>query len=120
MDNQEAFNIVARHLLTQKCKSMKAYSSGLKYLYRGPNGTKCAIGCLIPDNEYNPDWDKSPINAKTLIDYGVVPSLRGIDRNFAAGLQSLHDNTDVIDWYDGLAIIAALYGLNSDILNEFP
>jgi len=43
---QEEFDIVVKHLETQKQRSSK----GNGCLYRGPNGTKCAVGILIPDN----------------------------------------------------------------------
>ena len=48
MNIQEIFDTVSVHLLTQNEKSQESdfYRS---CLYRGPNGTKCAVGCLIKD-----------------------------------------------------------------------
>lgn len=53
MNIQEIFDTVSVHLLTQNEKSQESsfYSS---CLYRGPNGTKCAVGCLIKDEFYQP------------------------------------------------------------------
>lgn len=51
IEEQEIFSKVATHLLTQKRKSTDA---GGTCKYRGPNDLKCAIGCLIGDNEYHP------------------------------------------------------------------
>lgn len=48
---QEIFNKVATHLLTQGKRSVASDGS---CMYRGPEGTKCAIGCLIEDDEYHP------------------------------------------------------------------
>lgn len=46
---QEIFDIVAKHLLTQGKKSVsRGFCS-----YRGNDGTKCAAGALIPDNQYD-------------------------------------------------------------------
>lgn len=47
---QEIFDIVANHLLTQGKKSMD--STGRFCNYRGKDGTKCAAGVLIPDDQY--------------------------------------------------------------------
>ena len=57
-DEQEVFDRVARHLLTQRRKSMIERSAGPVCAFRGVDGTKCAIGCLIPD-QY--DLDKSAV-----------------------------------------------------------
>jgi hypothetical protein len=48
MTNQEIFDTVARHLLTQGAQSMK---NG-KCAYRGEHGRKCALGVLISDEKY--------------------------------------------------------------------
>lgn len=34
-----------------------AGGSGQSCYYRHPNGSKCAVGCLIPDEQYDPEWD---------------------------------------------------------------
>lgn len=46
---QEVFDKVTHHLLSQQ---VKAADSDGACLYRTPEGRKCAIGCLIPDEEY--------------------------------------------------------------------
>lgn len=51
-DPQEIFNRVCAHLVGMKERSMRAT---IKCAYRGDNGAKCAIGCLIPDDKYNSD-----------------------------------------------------------------
>ena len=67
MTEQEVFDKVAPHLLTQQ---VAAYgpnpnpgdeSQGKSCLYRGPNGTMCAVGCLIPDEVYNPVMEGSGV-----------------------------------------------------------
>lgn len=48
MTAQEIFNLVWDHLITKASpKSME----GDECLYRGPNGTKCAVGALVTDEE---------------------------------------------------------------------
>ena len=50
MTQQQIFDKVATHLLTQGAKSMM----GDTCRYRGSNGAKCAVGCLIKDDHYDP------------------------------------------------------------------
>lgn len=47
---QQVFDQVAGHLLTQK----EVLPSPACF-YRGPNGLKCAAGCLIANDEYMPE-----------------------------------------------------------------
>lgn len=53
MTPQEIFDTVANHLRKQ---GRPAMSEG-NCVYRGPDGTKCAIGCLIPDELYEEDME---------------------------------------------------------------
>ena len=61
---QEVFDQVAKHLLTQMKKSVakraaESASDSKDYcMYRGFDGTKCAAGCLISDDEYKPEFEQ--------------------------------------------------------------
>lgn len=55
MTPQEIFDKVATHLFTQGVQSRN--KNGGTCLYRGPNNTSCAVGCLIPDELYDPEMD---------------------------------------------------------------
>ena len=48
---QDIFDLVAAHLMTQGVVSED--QSG-QCVYRSPDNLKCAIGCLIPDDAYDP------------------------------------------------------------------
>lgn len=55
---QQVFTQVATHLLTQKERSFVIDDRGEELCaYRGDNGLKCAAGCLISNDEYNPIMD---------------------------------------------------------------
>lgn len=54
MTKQEVFDIVAEHLLTQ---NERAYDQHLGCMYRSPQGLKCAVGVLIPDEQYDPKME---------------------------------------------------------------
>ena len=51
MTEQEIFDTVLTHLREQ---GEAATSAGGSCRYRGANGTACAVGCLIPDELYDP------------------------------------------------------------------
>lgn len=52
---KQGFDIVKKHLLTQNKQSVEEFSG--KCRYRGGEGLKCAIGCLIPDDMYKPEFE---------------------------------------------------------------
>jgi hypothetical protein len=56
MNNQEIFDTVATRLTAQRVQSRgrSTNPSGTVCKYRGHDNTKCAIGCLIPDELYDP------------------------------------------------------------------
>ena len=83
-------------LIAQGCKALKPESVN-NCRYRGPNGTKCAIGWLIPDDKYLPEMEDSTV-ASILEGYDLsfllptdLPSDLGI--KFLTELQSIHDET---------------------------
>ena len=40
--------------------------SGLLCLYRGPDNTRCAVGILIPDDKYQPEFDSKNLTCDQL------------------------------------------------------
>lgn len=69
MTLQDLLNTVALHVHQQGCRSV---SESGECLYRGPGGTKCAVGVLIPDEDYDQIFE------------GV--SLRGLIDNDSTGI----------------------------------
>ena len=88
MNNQEFFDKTLAHLKQQGVPS--ARSDGC--LYRGPNGTKCAIGFHIPDELYKSEMEGKGVG--NLLDH--YPELRPLFKGVSDGLmeefQGLHDN----------------------------
>ena len=58
-DRQSLFDYVARHLLRQNAQSLVIFGdrNDNSCVYRGPNGLKCAAGCLIEDRLYTADLE---------------------------------------------------------------
>jgi hypothetical protein len=109
---QEIFDKVVEHLFAQGCKSSEyGVNVGETCLYRGPNGTKCAIGCLIPDNRYTVMYEGGNV-ARLLTDkqYALYGS-------FLDTLQHVHDDySKCMTWTewmnDQFAIVAKNFDLN--------
>ena len=108
---QEIFDQVAAHLLTQRQKSQ--ISSG-DCAYLAPNGLKCAAGCLIGEEEYNPGFETWGWHS--LAERDLVPRKH---RWFIRFLQTLHDSCLVETWEVELAVFAKKWGLSFS-LGETP
>lgn len=108
---QEVFDQVAAHLLTQRQKSQ--ISSG-DCAYLAPNGLKCAAGCLIGEEEYDPGFETWGWHS--LVKKGLVPNEH---KWFILDLQALHDSCPVENWEVELAVFAKKRGLSFS-LGETP
>lgn len=101
---QEIFDVVSLHLLIQHEKSL---DSNDDCAYRGRNNTKCAIGCLISDEEYN-----------TSMEGRLVSALKDINERqdtFLQFLQNIHDHKPVKLWYEELTDFAKINNLEMKI-----
>ena len=106
MTTQEAFNTMVKHLRAQGVPSID-YRIGC--LYRGPNGLKCAVGCLISDEEYRPNMEM--IKASVLIRDGLISGLGEVNLDLLDDVQRLHDRSHPDQWEDGFRRIATDYKL---------
>jgi len=110
MNRQEIFDTVAKHLLTQKVKSKAAIC-----LYRGPNGTKCAIGALIKDEFYDIEME---CLGGLLVNSSAQWALKQSGVRFSDGLwsflsqlQEIHDEHEPETWKDELDQFAKKHSL---------
>lgn len=110
-DPQVVFDTVARHLLTQK---MRSQNDKRTCLYRGPEGLKCAAGCLIPDDKYSSTMEGKAWNILAASE--IVPFT---NKNLIVKLQKIHDCLDPKNWLNELYILAAELKLNTSVLSEF-
>lgn len=90
---QEVFDTVIRHLVNQRKASVNGYNG--ECVYRGPDGTKCAVGCLIPDEVYNVGMEGK--NVYDLLHYAAcneinLPEEITEHRALLKNLQDLHDD----------------------------
>ncbi len=118
MSNQEVLTRVVLHLRKQKCKSVGAdpnrpqrLDTGEIYkacLYRGPNGTMCAAGVLIPDGKYTTEMEGKTVQSDLLLP--LFQSLE-IDVVLLSDMQTIHDRSPVCYWEDEFARTAQTWGL---------
>lgn len=109
---QEVFNQVARHLLTQKKRSM----IGGACAYRGDNGTMCAAGCLMSDEEaqnINNSVESNTVPWIALVDEKVVTKKHF---DLISQLQYIHDVIKIDEWLKQLIDLAKHYNLDYTIV----
>jgi len=92
MNNQEAFEIATKHMFAQGKRAAAADTC----LYRTDTGLKCAIGALIPDDQYDESFEST--NVEDLVTIKDIPALSGLDVEFLKLLQRIHDNLEC--WFD--------------------
>jgi len=115
--NQSVFDYVCQHLAKQGRRSARDdedRDTPYGCLYRGPEGTMCAVGCLIPDAEYDKSIEgMSILNMKeSQVPIELIPFKRN---ELLYKLQDAHDRAlSPVRLREMLNKIAAYYGLHDD------
>lgn len=113
--NQEIFDKVVKHLRLQNCKA----TNGAFCVYRTSDNLKCAIGCLIEDEEYDLKMEgylnllllfaQFPhLNISKLIRYEKDDNTM----HLLARLQVIHDKRNVEDWENEFEFTSEQYNLS--------
>lgn len=92
--NQKTFNKAVTTLLRQNKKSIDENSNTC--LYRGPNGTRCGAGALIPNRLYNKNMEGTICCFPNPVAQ-IIENL-GYDTCLARKIQQIHDNYSVHQW----------------------
>lgn len=98
MTKQETFDTVVNHLRKQGVKAVANVVGNAVCRYRAPGGLKCAAGCLIPDDRYNPALEGEGVHPSVDL---TLPPCRlavtrliqelGHDLPLVSRLQTIHD-----------------------------
>lgn len=105
---QEVFDQVSKHLLKQKVKALRFPDSPSSVCaYRAPGGLRCAAGCLITLEEYDPRFEGS--SWSTLLAAGRVPKEHSV---LIIALQHIHDQQAPLAWEQSLKNLAVQFQLN--------
>lgn len=102
---QEIFDIVVKHLLTQNRKSQE---EEFGCLYRGPDGLKCAVGALIPDDKYSDGLEGATAHAERVCE---AAGYHPMDTDFVNELQVVHDTREPSEWKKLLKLKGESYNL---------
>lgn len=120
MSKQKIFEKIIKHLIKQKVRSYDYCDIGC--VYRGPNGTKCAVGCLLTDKIYRSDMEGNNIRGVISIYKYYLPKYIIDNEDFLSDIQFLHD--EKINWNkNGLKRLvikdfAKRHNLSIDFLKE--
>ena len=117
LTQQSVFNAVVQHLLKQGKKSLRpdlAYDAGEGCAYLSPQGLKCAVGCLVRPDEYNPDMEGNSVG--NILE--LLPGRLRAHVLLLASLQRIHDLYPVACWPLQLRILAVESGLDVSALPD--
>jgi hypothetical protein len=106
MSMQEIFDTVVNHLRSQGCKSEGEFNGKKCCFYRGPNGTRCAAGVLIPDDEYSPKMEHRLVD-----DLPFFSKYSERERSLIFFLQGVHDLNTPEFWEKRLKEVADQFDL---------
>jgi hypothetical protein len=110
MTHQEIFNTVLFGLRKQGVASVEP---GKGCRYRGPNGTKCAVGMLIPDDKYH--WEIETLGTSDAKVQACLPfAMDSTVHHLLSMLQSAHDidlRQSMEEWEIRMANIAHYFNL---------
>ena len=124
MSLQETFTTVATHLLTQRRRSIARLAGQAipSCAYRGEEGLRCAVGCLIPDEEYRPEFEgcklfsipldpvmDAPMHSSRCLQQILLRE--GHDLGLLVELQAVHDRVRPDNWAMALSDVASRFGL---------
>ncbi|MCI0564080.1 MAG: hypothetical protein MN733_36860 [Nitrososphaera sp.] len=90
---EQIFHQVYRHALAQWAR---ATTGDDQCRYRTETGLKCAIGCLIDDSEYKPEFEGK--NWHALVENCAVPATH---ESFISWLQNIHDRAKLNEEWIG-------------------
>ena len=127
MENQEIFNFVKDHLLSQKAQSFNDELNACAY-YDHENNLTCAVGCLIDEDAYSPAFEGMAVSSvlskndpnfsdNTYREFEVALSnsigkLTEEKIDLLNSLQVCHDSHNVANWETELKNIAKNFYLS--------
>ncbi len=119
---QEVFDFVVHHLHSQNECSMSDDMDGqCQCAYRGTDGNKCAVGCLMADQHYSPALEGISISGNLTTTYAAVRDSLGYSpkQSLLRKLQAVHDfRYPDANWPAELLEVARAEGLRDSVVRE--
>jgi hypothetical protein len=120
MTRQQMFNTAYHGLAAQGFERSTPRNGGTGCAYRGADNRRCALGYLIPDSAYNPEWDKTGMSAWCLTEVNATPVICRKNQDFLEDLQEVHDSALTPDvMRTRLVEFAERWGLTIPALPDF-
>lgn len=117
---QDVFDVIGWHLLRQGTRATAF--DGVKCLYRAPDGKRCAIGWIIPDEVYAKSLEFLGVRdlAARLIETEHAAFARILYRHMPLlrDLQEMHDAHQPHEWALKLRVIAQRHNLNAKVVTH--
>lgn len=112
LDEKQIMRKVMKHFAKQKHRAMaqapEPFGDSAVCRYRTEDGEMCAIGCLIPDDKYDPMIEGMPVDTS-------VFSFPNANTSFLECIQEAHDNNESLeDLHSSLRLINS----NLEILSQ--
>ena len=108
MTDQELFNTVYRHLMTQEGRSCRRHPRNLLIpAYYGDHGRRCPAGLFIPPEQYDPAFEGMTL--EQII--ARCSALQGLNISLLIALRTCHDTLTPPRWKKRLQLLAAEYKL---------
>lgn len=110
---QEVYDIVKSHLLAQ---GKPSFDRDQDCAYRGSGDTSCAVGCLIPEDQYTLRMEGLSVDQLCVNQtrFTLAPSLvefLSAHQKLLTDLQMVHDAKDASLWPSSLTEVAIEHGL---------
>jgi len=130
---QQVFDKCAAHLLTQGQRSVREWRGPYHKAsaYRGDNGLRCPVGCLIDDDYYDEEMEGLRVShwivlaglrqSHVLPDYdseGDPPEAK-IVISLLGYMQRMHDSVEPCGWRDELYAIADNFRLSPAVIDKY-
>jgi len=105
--DRDIFEVVANHLLRQRCRSMQEYfyldgKKALSCAYRGKENTKCAIGAIISDQFYDSSFGRKGCDDADIFNAILLSNpdweVSNSSHRLLSELQNLHDSELPFSW----------------------
>ena len=133
MTNQEVFDTAAEHVIRQGTPAIEFHAC--RYRTNDDSPLKCAVGALIPEADYNSDWEGMGILPSHVGEDNPLEAYLGekrISLSLAAQLQKAHDQDVTAEslsrsidekawrstWISKMKATAALFDLELTQMNE--
>lgn len=125
---REVSEKIRDHLTQQRARATSGVVGG-SCMYLGPDGNKCAVGCLIPDGQYDAAFEGSAIGMwgrpsvdrlrKLLSEHYGLDFTRGTALTILTDWQRYHDSEGYATWIEHDALDWSPDAVHGRIMHKY-